>query len=64
MPTDRVRAYAERLHPRVEAAYRGDEDRAQELLYGSPRQDVTRLDPDHPPTVKDDDAPASTGRVA
>ena len=60
MPTDRVRAYAERLHPRVEAAYPGDEAHAQELLYGSPRQDVALLGAGHPPTVKSD-APAVSG---
>lgn len=62
--SDRLSVFAERLRTRVEAAYRGDEARAQELLYGSPRQDVTPLGRDHPPTVKSDDAPASTGRVA
>jgi hypothetical protein len=61
---DRLDAYAKRLRTRLDAVYHGDEARAQSELYGSPRQDVTRLGPDHPPTVNSDDAPVSGGRVA
>jgi hypothetical protein len=59
-----IDSYAKRLRTRLEAAHRGDEDRARSELYGSPRQDVTLLGPDHPPTVNSDDAPVLGGRVA
>lgn len=71
-----VSSYAERLRVRLEAVYQGDEARAQSELYGSPRQDVTLVGPDHPPgsdqpwttdhppTVKNDGASAGTGRAA
>jgi hypothetical protein len=55
-----VDAYAKRLRTRLEAVYHGDEARAQSELYGSPRQDVTRLGPDHQPTLESD-APAVSG---
>jgi hypothetical protein len=45
---DRIDVFAKRLRTRLEAAYQGDEDRARSELYGSPRQDVTPLGPDHP----------------